>query len=97
MATKTDRIEARLDPAQRAVLEQAAALRGQSLSTFVVGAALTKARETLDAAQVTTLPAGFADVFMGLLDAPSGAFSSDFKRLGAYERLTERSPEPDER
>lgn len=96
VATKTERLEARVDPDQRAMLEQAAALRGQSLSAFVIGAAMSEAGEILHEAQVTMLPASFTDAFMLLLDAPAGAFASDYKRLAGYEPLTERSPEPDQ-
>lgn len=87
--TKTDRLEARLDPQQRAVLEQAAALRGQSLSAFLLGAALTEARAVIQAASVTTIPADFAERFAKVLDAPPGAFATRFTRLASYEPLDE--------
>jgi len=44
MASKTERIEVRLSAEHKAMIEDAAALRGQSLSAFVVSEALEQAR-----------------------------------------------------
>lgn len=43
MGSKTERIEVRLSAEHKAVIEEAAALRGQSLSAFVVSQALEQA------------------------------------------------------
>lgn len=43
MSTKTERIEVRLSPEHKAMIEEAAALRGQSISAFVVSEALEQA------------------------------------------------------
>ena len=44
MAPKTERIEVRLSSEHKALLEDAARLRGQSVSAFVVSEALERAR-----------------------------------------------------
>ena len=86
---KTERIEARVAPEQRNVLEEAASLRGESLSGFVVGVALREAHAVVDAATVTVVPADFAAAFDSILAAPPGARATEFERLGAYEPLPE--------
>lgn len=86
---KTERIEARIAPEQRSLLEEAAALRGQSLSGFVVGVALEEAHSVVDAASVTEVPADFAAAFDALLAAPPGARAAEFERLAGYEPLYE--------
>ena len=86
---KTERIEARVAPEQRSLLEEAAALQGQSVSGFLLGVALREARSVVDAATVTVVPADFAIAFEAILSAPPGARATEFERLGAYEPLRE--------
>ena len=86
---KTERIEARVAPEQRNVLEEAASLRGESLSGFVVGVALREARAVVDAATVTVVPADFAAAFDAILAAPPGAHATQFEHLAGYEPLRE--------
>ncbi len=98
MAAKTERVEARLQPEQRALLEDAAALRGQSLSGFMIGAALAEANSLLEETRVTVIPREFEANFIKLLDAPPGALAASHKRLAEYEPLDEASAaEPTER
>ena len=47
MATKTERVEMRLNPEHKELLERAAALSGQTVSAFGVPLLIEKARETL--------------------------------------------------
>jgi uncharacterized protein (DUF1778 family) len=92
MAAKTERFEARLEPEQRALLEEAAAARGQSLSAFMVGAALVEAKVVVQSSQVTLIPSEFAATFTKLLEAPPGALAPNFRRLADYEPLAESAP-----
>ncbi|MEA2370596.1 MAG: hypothetical protein QOH12_990 [Solirubrobacteraceae bacterium] len=70
MATKVERIEARLTGIERRQIEQAAALIGESVSAFMVLAALERA----DVEQATTVvPANYFDLFVASLDAPDEA------------------------
>ncbi|MHC4161591.1 MAG: type II toxin-antitoxin system TacA family antitoxin [Planctomycetota bacterium] len=64
MATKTVRIEVRLSPEHKTLIENAAALHGQSLSAFVVSGALERARQI----QSTFLTRRDWDRFLDLVD-----------------------------
>jgi len=64
MAAETERIEVRLSREHKAVIEQAAALRGQSISAFVVAEALERARQL----QVTALSRRDWERFLEIMD-----------------------------
>jgi uncharacterized protein (DUF1778 family) len=64
VATKTARIEVRLSPEHKTRIENAAALNGQSLSAFVVSAALERARQI----QSTSLTQRDWDRFLEIVD-----------------------------
>ena len=64
MATKTERIEVRLSSEHKSLIEDAAALRGQSLYTFVVSEALEGARQI----QLTLLTRRDWDQFLEIMD-----------------------------
>lgn len=68
MATKTDRLEARLTHAQRKRIEHGAALAGETVSSFVVAAAIDRT-EALVADQATTVvPGDYFDRLVASLD-----------------------------
>lgn len=73
MAVKTDRIEARLSPDERALIERAASAAGLSVSAFVVGAAVVRADEVIAAATTTRVPADYFDALLAHLDEPDVA------------------------
>ena len=54
-STARERLEARVTPAQKAVLRRAASLRGQSLTDFIVSAAREAAERTIQTANVIEL------------------------------------------
>jgi uncharacterized protein (DUF1778 family) len=68
MAVKSDRLEARVSPEERARLEWAASLEGTSVSAFMVDAAVERARELMSAQMSTTVPADYFDRLIGALD-----------------------------
>ena len=68
MAVKSDRLEARVSPDQRARLEWAARLSGTSVSAFVVDAAVERAEELMTAQMSTRVPADFFDRLVNTLD-----------------------------
>lgn len=70
MATKTDRIEARLSPDERALIDRAAAISGTSSSAFLVRAAVERADEVLAASMETVVPADYFDRLLSALDEP---------------------------
>lgn len=86
MATKTDRIEARLPPQHLATIDRAAAMEGVSRSAFVVAAAVEKAEQVIADESITRVPASFFDDLLASLDerAPTPA-------LGRPARLTSTS------
>lgn len=73
MAAKSDRLEARISPAQRAQLERAATLAGTSVSTFMVDAAVARAEELMAEQMSTTVPADYFDRLISALDQPDHA------------------------
>ena len=73
MAAKSDRLEARVSPQQRATLEWAASLAGTSVSAFVVDAAVERAEELMAAQMSTTVSADYFDRLVGVLDQAARA------------------------
>jgi uncharacterized protein (DUF1778 family) len=73
VAVKTDRMEARVSPEERARIEQAAAVKGLSVSAFLVSAAVERADEVIEAATVTVMPADYFDALLAALDEPDAA------------------------
>ena len=73
MAVKSDRLEARISPEERAQLELAAAITGTSVSTFVVGAAIERADEVVAEQTSTAVPPEYFDRLVAALDKPDQA------------------------
>jgi len=92
MAVKTDRIEARLSPEERAHIERAAATAGSSVSAFIVDAAVERADEVLTAATTTFVPAEYFDALLATLDEPEDAprLAAAFARARRNPRITTR-------
>lgn len=72
-SAKTNRLEARLTSSQRRQIEQAAELAGESMSSFVVLAALKRAEAVLTEGATTVLPADYFDELVAALDEPDEA------------------------
>ena len=68
MVVKSDRLEARISPEQRARLEWAASLAGVSLSTFVIDAAVERADEVVAGEMSTSVSATYFDELVSALD-----------------------------
>jgi uncharacterized protein (DUF1778 family) len=68
MTTRSDRLEARLTSAQRTQIERAAALAGESVSSFVVLAALERAETVVGEHASTIVPADYFDRLVSSLD-----------------------------
>lgn len=73
MAIKSERLEARVSPEQRARLEWAARVAGTSVSTFVVDAAVDRASGLIAAEMSTQVPAAYFDGLLEALDQPDEA------------------------
>jgi uncharacterized protein (DUF1778 family) len=87
MAVKTDRLEARLSPDERARIEAAASAAGLSVSAFMVGAAVERADEIIAATTTTVVPADYFDELLAALDATESA-----PRLAKATRRAQRAP-----
>jgi len=68
MSAKTERIEVRLSAEHKALIEDAAAVRGQSLSAFVVSEALERARQLQLTPQLTSLSRRNWEQFLEIMD-----------------------------
>lgn len=68
MATRTERIEARLAPRERKRIDRAAALEGQSVSSFMVAAATEKAEQVITARTTTFVPSEYFDRLVSAID-----------------------------
>ncbi len=92
MAVKSERLEARVSPEQRARLEWAASLAGTSVSAFVVDAAVDRAEELLAAQMSTTVPAGYFDQLVSALDEAERAprLAKAAKRVARRPRISAR-------
>jgi len=70
---RTERLEARLTPTERKQIEQAAALVGESVSSFVVLAAIERADDLVTERASTVVPAEYFDRLISALDVPDEA------------------------
>lgn len=68
MAVKAERLEARLTSTERKQIEQAASLAGESVSSFVVLAALDRADILVREQASTVVPAAYFDQLVASLD-----------------------------
>lgn len=73
MAAKSDRLEARLTSAQRLEIERAAMLASESVSSFVVTAAVQRAEALVAEHASTIVPAAYFDRLLASLDEPDEA------------------------
>ena len=70
MAVKSERVEARISPDERARLEAAASIAGVSVSAFLIAAAIERADELVAAQISTSVPADYFDRLIDALDEP---------------------------
>ncbi len=87
MATRTQRIEARVAPRDRARIDKAAALEGQSVSAFMVAAAAEKAEQVITARTTTVVPAEYFDRLLAAIDRADRA-----PRLARAAKLAREQP-----
>lgn len=85
MAARAERLEARLTSTQRKQIEHAAALAGESVSSFVVLAALDRADILVRDQASTVVPAAYFDQLVTSLDQEEEA-----PRLARAAREVER-------
>lgn len=64
------RLEARVSPEQKDLIQRAADLEGRSLTDFVVSSATAAARQTIQAHQTFELTAQATEAFFNAIEAP---------------------------
>jgi uncharacterized protein (DUF1778 family) len=82
--TKNERVEARLNPAQKRRIEHAASLRGTSLSDFIVSSADDAAALTIEQHEVWVLNEQDRDAFVKALlhpPQPSARMKAAYRRF----------------
>lgn len=67
---KRERLEARITHEQKVLFQQAAAMRGQSLSDFIVSSAEALAEETIERHTITVSARDYAMIMEALLNPP---------------------------
>jgi uncharacterized protein (DUF1778 family) len=65
---KDERIDLRVSSDQKKLIERAAALAGQSVSTFVLGTTIRQAREVIQDSEVIDLTNRERDILLAALD-----------------------------
>ena len=70
---RSDRLEVRTTDEQNALIRQAAALRGWTVTQFVLDSAVERAEQVLREQRTLTLPNKVFDAFMAALDGPAEA------------------------
>ena len=68
MSVKSDRVEARLSPEQRDRIGRAAAFTGESMSAFIVSAAVQRADDIIAEHSSTVVPSDYFDKLLAALD-----------------------------
>jgi uncharacterized protein (DUF1778 family) len=88
-ARKDDLIQIRASAATKAILNRAAAMRGQKLSEFMLESARARAEETILDQRLFALDDKAYNEFLAILDAPAKpdkALRARMKRKPAWER-----------
>lgn len=88
-ARKDDLIQIRASATTKAILNRAAAMRGQKLSEFMLESARARAEETILDQRLFALDDKAYDEFLAILDAPAKpdkALRARMKRKPAWER-----------
>ncbi|MGD9893754.1 MAG: DUF1778 domain-containing protein [Dehalococcoidia bacterium] len=85
-AMKTERLEARVTPDQKTLIQRAAELRGRSLTDFVVESAQAAAEETLRAQQILLSARDSALFAQAILEPaePSATLKAAARRYRAF-------------
>ncbi len=84
---RSERIEARTTPDTLAIVRRAAAIQGRSVSDFVVSAAETAARATIEEEQIIRLSAADQVRFVEALLNPSNPTPAMQRALERHRRL----------
>lgn len=81
--SRQSRLDFRVKPEQKTLIERAASVRGQTVTDFAVAALLKEAHATIDEAELRTLSQRDSKTFLELLKAdrePNAALKSAARR-----------------
>lgn len=87
---RTTRIELRAQRTRAERIRHAARLAGQSLSSFMLGAAADRAEEVIAATTGTLVPSKFFDALWAALDRPPKPSPTLVRRARMKRRVTQR-------
>ena len=90
MSTKSARLEARLSPKHQSVIQQAASLRGQSVTDFVVSASLAEAQRIIAENAVIEISLADQERFAAALLKKKPLTKALRKAAAAHSKLIER-------
>lgn len=68
--TKSTRIEIRIKPETKSIIEKAARIKGKTLSAYIVGNTLTSAKRDIEQLEVLSLDKKDRDMFYNLIINP---------------------------
>ncbi|MFP5577102.1 MAG: DUF1778 domain-containing protein [Acidimicrobiia bacterium] len=91
MATRTERVEARIAPEDHSRLKVAADLAHTSVSSFLVAAGSEKAERLIAEHNATVVAAEFFDELLAALDAPPVANPALSKAAARRDEVVKRS------
>ena len=89
-AARSERVQARINPEAKRVLERAASLRGMSLSDFMVSSAYDAATRTIKDHQVISLSARDSEAFALALSNPPAPNAALKRAKERYDRMVQR-------
>lgn len=87
---KEERLEARVTPEQKKLIARAAALRGSSVTEFVVASAQQAAADAIKDSEVLTLHEEARDVFVNAILHPPSPNEAARKAAQRYKKQMER-------
>ena len=91
MATRTERVEARIAPDEHSRLKVAADLAHTSVSSFLVAAGSEKADRLIAEFNATVVPSEFFDELIAALDAPPVVNPALAKAAARRDEVVKRS------
>lgn len=89
-SARTHRIELRAQPARARRIRQAAPLKGQTISSFMLDAAGESAEAVLASSTTTSVPVRFFDELFSALEQPPKANGALARRAATTRRVTQR-------
>ena len=68
--TKSSRIEIRTDPENKRLIEKAAAIKGETISSYILGQSLSSAKRDIEEMEIFNIGNKDRDLFFSLISDP---------------------------